>query len=166
MEGSGRVTARDELLDALTEAAVEWAAGGRGRRLVDAAAEALAGGVDSPTLRVLAGAPRATGEEEATELAPTVFHELGIGVHERLSTEAVLAGARQRARAVLAGRESPRVLARDLYAMYVSTGHADQLADWTGFDDLYRMLEDGILSGRVEDVDAAVIDAARALTRG
>ena len=66
----GAMVEGNPVLDALAEAGVTWAAGGRGQPLVDAAAEALAAGVDSPTLRVLAGAPRATADEEATELAP------------------------------------------------------------------------------------------------
>lgn len=66
-------------LELFTRAAVDWAGGGRGQPLVDAAADALAAGVDSPTLRVLAGAPRAAADEEATELTLLVFEELGSG---------------------------------------------------------------------------------------
>jgi hypothetical protein len=52
------MTAPNAILDSLTEVAIEWAAGGRGQLLVDAAAEALADGLDSPTLRELAGHER------------------------------------------------------------------------------------------------------------
>jgi len=158
------VTAPNDAADALADAAIEWAAGGRGQLVVDAAAQALADGLDSPTLRVLAGAPRATADEEATELAPTVFHELGISVHDRLSAEAIVEGARQRAARFLAGREPPRNLASDLWGMYVSAGYPEELAVWSGLDDWYKMLEDGVMAGRVEDVDAAVISAAHTLT--
>ena len=56
--------------------------------LMIGSADALAAGIDSPTLRVLAGAPRFAADEEATELAPFVFEELGLHVHERLSSAA------------------------------------------------------------------------------
>lgn len=51
-------------LTEFNEAAIEWAAGGRGQGLVDAAAIALAEGLDSKTLRVLAGAPRRFADEK------------------------------------------------------------------------------------------------------
>jgi hypothetical protein len=167
MEGCQPVTGSHDVLDAFTAAAVEWAAGGRGKPLVDAAARALADGLDSPTLRVLAGAPRATAEDEATELAPAVFQELGIPIHGRLTTAAIVEAARQRAALFLAhdGRP-PRDLARQIYGMCVSAGYPDELAEWAGFDDWYGMLEDGVMTGRVADVDAAVTDAARALAEG
>lgn len=44
-------------IEQFTEAAVDWAGGGPGHVIVDAAAAALAEGLDSPSLRVLAGAP-------------------------------------------------------------------------------------------------------------
>jgi hypothetical protein len=121
------MSAADDVVDRFTEAAVEWAAGGRGRPLVDAAAEALARGLDSPTLGILAAAPRATAEDEARDLAPTVFQELGISVHDRLSPEAIVEGARLRAARFLVGREPARNLARELWGMYVSAGYPD---DW------------------------------------
>ena len=157
------MTAPDAALDALTEAAIEWTAGGRGRPLVDAAAKALAEGLDSPTLRVLACAPRATADEEATELAPTVFRELGISVHERSTADAFLDAARLRAARFLAGREPPRNLANDLWCMYVNAGYPEELAAWSGFDDWYKMLDDGVVASGVDEIDAAVIAAARVL---
>jgi hypothetical protein len=160
------VADRDEALDALTRAAIDWAAGGRGQPLVDAAAHALAVGIDSPTLRVLAGASRKTADEEATELAPTVFEELGITVHERLSPEAIVQGARQLAGRFLAENGSPRALARDLWRMSVAAGYTDELAEWSGYDDWYDVLEGGVIAGRVEDADAAVVEAARVLAEG
>lgn len=163
---SRAVSSSNRPFDALAEAAVSWAAGGRGQPLVDAAAEALAAGVDSPTLRQLAGAPRAVADEEARELAPTVFEELGLAIQERLSPEAFVAGARQLARQFLTQRLRPRDLARDLYAMYVAAGYPGELANWSGIDDYYDMLENGVIAGRIEDADDAVIEEARVLAEG
>jgi hypothetical protein len=132
-----------EVLEAFAEAAVEWAAGGRGQPLVDAAAEALAAGLDSPALRVLAGAPRAAADEETAEVAPLVFEELKITIHERFSAQAVVEGARQRAIRFLNGEGSARTLAGDLWRMYVNAGYPDELRDWSGLDDYYDMLEGG-----------------------
>lgn len=150
-------------LEWFTRAAVDWAGGGRGQPLVDAAADALAVGVDSPTLRVLAGAPRAAADEEATELAPLVFEELGIRVHDRLSPDAIVEAARQLAARWLEQGGSSRALAKDLWGRYVAAGYPNELAAWSGLDDWYDMLEGGVIEGRIEDADAAVAEAARAL---
>ena len=152
--------------DAFAEAAVVWAAGGRGQPLVDAAAEALAAGVDSPTLRQLAGAPRASADEEAQDLAPKVFEELGLVIHDRLSSQAVVAGARQLARQFLNSRLPARELARDLYRMYVAAGYPEVLANWSGIDDYYDMLESGVIAGRIDDADKAAMEEARVLAEG
>jgi hypothetical protein len=157
------VSSSNRAFEAFAEAGVSWAAGGRGQPLVDAAAEALAAGVDSPTLRQLAGAPRAFADEEASELAPIAFEELGLAIQERRSPEAVVAGARQLARQFLNGGLRPRDLARDLYAMYVAAGYPEELANWSGIDDYYDMLENGVMAGRIEDADDAVTEEARVL---
>ncbi len=76
-------------LGQLEHEAVRWAAGGDAAPLVDAAALALAAGLDTPSLRMLAGAPLAAANDEALDLAPRVFSELGLDIHARLSTAAV-----------------------------------------------------------------------------
>jgi hypothetical protein len=149
-------------LDAFAGAAIDWAAGGRGQALVDAAVDALVAGIDSPTLRVLAGAPRAVADEEATELAPLVFEELGVTVPERLSSEAFVEGARQSAGRWLDEGGSARALANEMWRSYAAAGYPDELAVWSGLGDWYDMLADGVISGREEDADAAVFEAARA----
>jgi hypothetical protein len=156
----------DGALDAFTAAAIDWAAGGRGQPLVDAAANALAAGLASPTLRVLAGASHGSADEEASDLAPTVFTELGLDVRERLSTEAKIEGARQQAARFLSGQGSARELARELGGMYASAGYPEELNTWSGIDDWYDMLEGKVISGDLRDADAAVVDAARALVAG
>jgi hypothetical protein len=46
--------------------------------------------------------------------------------------------------------------------MYVAAGYPDELADFSGLDDRYDMLEYGV-RGRVENADIATLDAAQAL---
>jgi hypothetical protein len=157
------VTSIDDAVFAFTEAAVDWAGGGRGQPLVDAAAQALVDGLDSPTLRILAGAVHGTAEDEARDLAPTVFEELGIAVNDRLSPDAIVEASRQDARRFLANGGSTREFARDMWHRYALSDYADALSPWSGLDDLYDMLEHGVIAGRAEDVDAATIEAARAL---
>lgn len=84
MTGSQASAAR-EALEALVDAGTSWAATGHGQPLVDAAALALSAGLDSPSLRVLAGAPKRFADEEATDLAPDVFAELGLEMEEKFS---------------------------------------------------------------------------------
>lgn len=157
------VDAHAEPRAGLWRAAIEWAGGARGQVLVDAAAEALAEGLDSPTLRILAGAPRAAADEEATELAPAVFEELGLQIEQRLSPEAMVEAARLIAIDLLAGRWIPREATAALYRMYVASGYANELADFSGFDDYYDMLRDGIVAGSVASLDEDVMRAARSL---
>jgi len=120
--------------DAFVLAAIDWAAGGRGQPLVDAAARALAEGLDTPSLRLLAGVSRFAADDDARELAPQVFEELEMTIRPRLSADAIVEGARQRARGFLAGHGAPRTVARELSGMYVSAGYPEELAvsrDWT-----------------------------------
>jgi hypothetical protein len=143
--------------------AVRWAGGARGQVLVDAAAHALADGLDSPTLRVLAGAPRAAADEEATELGPQVFEELGLRIEPRLSPAAIVEAARLVAADLVAGHLTPRAATATLYRMYVESDYEDVLADFSGFDDWYDMLRDGIVAGSKAEVDEAVMRSARSL---
>jgi hypothetical protein len=157
------VASTPDARSAFAEAAIEWAGGGRGQPLVDAAAQALADGLDSPTLRLLAGAIHGTADDEVRDLAPTTFEELGIEVSDRLSPDAVVASARLEAKRFLESGGAPRDLARDLWRKYVESGYDDALYKWSGLDDWYDMLERGVVQGRVEDADAATIAVARAL---
>lgn len=144
-------------------AAVTWAAGGRGAPLVDAAAAALTEGLDSPTLRVLAGAPRAFADREASDVATQVFEELDLQVFERLSTEAIIEGARLRSTEFLANPSDHRGFTRDLYSAYRFAGYPTELADFSGLDDWYDMVDTGVVTGDAVEVDAAVVEAAHRL---
>ena len=163
----------DDLMDdgansrsAFREAAIAWAAGGRGQPLVDAAAEALAAGLDSPTLRVLAGTPHSSADAEASELAEATFNELGLDIESRLSSAALIEGARQLARRFIAGEMEARELARLLYGLYVGADYPAELNTWSGFDDHYDLVRDGVISGSAEEIDVQVAAAARDLAEG
>ena len=84
-------------LTRFAHAATEWAAVGSRAELVAAAATALADGVDSATLRRLAGVPRFALDDEVPQLAPRVFEELGLRIAERDSQAAFVDLARLRA---------------------------------------------------------------------
>lgn len=154
---------RGDALERLREAAIEWAAGGRGQVIVDAAATALAADVDSPTLRMLAGAPHVSADEEARELAPQAFRELGLEISERLSPEAYIESARQHAHNFLAGQMSARELTGHLAGFYIAAGCPTDLQTWIGLDDYYDMLRDGTIGGSVAEIDSAVSGAAQDL---
>ena len=153
-------------LDAFRDAAVTWAGTGYGKPLVDAAAEALVAGLDTPTLRVLAGAPARFADEEATEYGPGTFEELGLDVPEKLSEEAYLELARLKAREFLKRGGSARRLAADLWMLYVNSGYRSELVDFSGFDDWYAMLDDRVIQGDLDDVDASVRESAQRLVDG
>jgi hypothetical protein len=145
------------VIDGFHREALAWAAGGRGKPLVDAAAEALAVGLDSPSLRMLAGATKATSDEEADQWAAKTFQELGLAVADRFSAEAVIAFARMRAWEFLQARgsvyeESPRSLAAEFYGYYVRSDYAAELATWSGIDDEFVMLGEGVFWGSPDDI--------------
>jgi hypothetical protein len=156
----------EEPIERFRSVAVRWAAGGRGQPLVDAAAQALVDGLDSPSLRMLAGAPRAAADEDAATYGPDTFEELGLDVASRNSESAIIEGARMRAADFLRGELPARELARELYGAWVATGYADDLDDWSGFDDWYEMVDTGVIAGDREKLDQAVHRAAEALVDG
>lgn len=157
------MTENSAALARFCEEAIEWAMGGRGQGLVDAAALALAEGLDSPSLRMLAGAPRSTADEEASELAPLAFRELALDIKPRLSTEAFVDGARQEAQRLLDGVITERELARRLAPLCVSAGYPRELATWIGLDDYYDLIETGVSDASLSVLDQDVLAAAEDL---
>ena len=150
------------MVDGFHREALAWAAGGRGKPLVDAAAEALVVGLDSPSLRMLAGATRTKADDEADEWAAKTFWELGLAVADRFSAEAVIAFARVRAWEFLCARgsineESPRSLAAEFYGYYVASDYVEELGSWGGFVDYFAMLESGVIEGSVSDLMPGLI---------
>jgi hypothetical protein len=156
-------------VDTFEREALAWAAGGRGKPLVDAAANALANGLDSSSLRMLAGATSKAADEEADEWAARAFEELGLTIHERFSSKAIVEFARLRATEFLQskgtnGEESPRLLAAELYRYYVASEYDDRLAAWSGFDTEFQMIEDRVITGSESDLVRAMSLELEALT--
>lgn len=148
------------------EAAIEWAGTGYGKRLVDAAVAALMEGLDTPTLRVLAGAPERFADEEAAECAVDLFDELDLSVPEKHSSDAYVALAKLKARRLLDGEGSPRQLAADLYMLFVASDYRPELSEFGGLDDWYMMLDDRLIEGTSSVVDEAVGESAERLADG
>ena len=166
---SADVDASDQVSEALAtfkDAALTWAGTGYGKPLVDAAVDALAAGLDSPTLRILAGAPARFSDEEATEYGPDTFDELGLAVPEKHSPEAYLELAKLKARRFLAGEGSARSVSIELWQLYQQSDYCAELADFSGLDDWYVMLDDGVIEGETSAVDAAVRESAQRLLDG
>ena len=79
---------------------------------------------------------------------------------------AIIEGARYRDADLLAGAVSPRELASELYRAWVATSYADELDDWSGFDDWYELVDSGVIAGDPTEIDQAVHRTARALVNG
>ena len=145
----------------LERAAIEWAATSQGQALVDACVDALVAGLDSPTLRVLAGAPAISANDEATDLGPRVFEELDLTISDEQSDEAYLQLARTKAQELLNGHGTERQLTTDLYTLYRKSQFRLALAEFSGLDDWYHQIEDGVLKDNPSTVADAVVLAAR-----
>lgn len=150
-------------VEVFTEAAVEWAAGGRGLPLVEAAGDLLVAGPDTPSLRLLAGVPIAAAEDETGDLAPAVFEELGIDVPSRLSSEAFVAWARIRAHQFLEGAGIPREFTAEIARHYVASGYDSDLAELASLEHEYDLIELGYTSSSRSEVDEMVVWAALVL---
>ena len=148
------------------EAAIEWAGTGYGKPLVDAAVAALMEGLDTPTLRVLAGAPERFADEEASEYAVDLFDELELSIPEKHSSDAYVALAKLKARRLLDGEGTPRQLAADLYMLFVASDYRPELSEFGGLDDWYMMLDDRVIEGTSSVVDEAVRESAERLAAG
>ncbi len=148
------------------EAAIEWAGTGYGKPLVDAAVAALMEGLDTRSLRVLAGAPARFADEEASDIAVDVFDELGLTVAEKHSEDAYVALARLEAQRFLDNGGSARALAVELWKLYQNSNYREELAEFSGLDDWYVMLDDRVIQGDQATVDDAVRESARRLIDG
>jgi hypothetical protein len=160
------VTTQTDALSSFYCAALEWAAGGRGQAIVDAAANALVDGLDTPALRFLAGATHSAADSEAPEWVPKAAAELGLTIPERLSTDAYIRASRLHASRFLADRADPRSFAQTGYRLYVAAGYPAELAVFSGLDDWYDMLTTGVIAGDVRDADEATASAAEELAAG
>ena len=156
----------EEALCAYEEAAIEWAATAYGKPLVDAAVVALQDGLDTPALRVLAGAQARFADEEASELAPEVFEELGLNIPEKRSEEAYIALGRLKAECFLTSGTSPRALASEITSLCIDADYPAELMDFYSLNEWYFVIEDGAIDGDTSSLDREVKLAAERLAAG
>jgi hypothetical protein len=95
-----------------------------------------------------------------------VFDELGLTIQPRLSEAAIIDAARLVAADLLAGSGSPRDTTAILAGTYIAAGYPQELADFNGLADWYGLVDQGIVRGPTEQVDAAVMESAQALAHG
>jgi len=144
------------------EAAIEWAGSGYGKPLVEAAVRALTVGLDTPTLRILAGAPAKFADEEASECAEDVFDELGLLVPQKLTDDALVALAKLKAKRFLASGDSPARLADEISALHTQAGYRSELSDLATLAEWYVITDSGLVQGDNSALDDEVrIEAGR-----
>ncbi|MEV8037398.1 hypothetical protein [Streptomyces sp. NPDC086182] len=144
---------------ALQDHAALWSMGEiRATDVVAGACSALAAGLDSPALRMLAACTRAEADYDVPDLLPPALDELGLTFHPVGSVAGQEAGARALAARMLAGELTPREL---VFRIHQRFGHelplVEGLAD---LDDEYDMLEYGDRTSAQVDADV-VVEALR-----
>jgi hypothetical protein len=129
-------------------------------QVVDWAVAALVRGLDSESLRVLAGSTPLLNEFEVDDLLQQTARELGFPIPNR--ADCLAHHARQIAREIVAGRRTP---AEGCLALVRVSAALDDPADLRGFvsldDDLEMSREGGSLVR--SNVEAAIIRKARSL---
>lgn len=148
-------------IEELAEAIALWSfrPDGRGQEIVDAAVDALVGGVDSPTLRELAGVPGNESRFVLVELVAQTSTELGIEFSPDPSGSVA---CRHMARRTIAGRLDPRELT-SWVTRYIGP-ETEEFAQ--PFVHLGWLYDEDLLNFTTEDIDRAVISEAEALLAG
>ena len=127
--------------------------------IVDAATNALVAGLDSQSLRVLAGTLPAAAAVEVPELLPRAMGELGLAF-ARGGTDGQLPAARALARELTTGAVSARALVARMHRVFGHDTHA-LIEPLVVLDDVYDILE---FTGQDEaDVERQVLEAAERL---
>ena len=104
-----------------------------GREAVAWALDALTAGLDSPTLRVLAGLPAPLWWSEVEGIFVEAAGELGIAA-PATERDALWAYARQAAQDILDGRTAPEAACQTLYRIWVALDHPSELSVWDQLD--------------------------------
>ncbi|WP_435233155.1 hypothetical protein [Micromonospora aurantiaca (nom. illeg.)] len=153
----------DDPLTRLQDATALWSIRqGTAAEVIEAACDCLVAGVDSPSLRILAGvSPSADSQELIQWLEPTL-DELGLTYFPEGGQEGEDAAVRVMATRLLAGALSPRELARWAHSVIGHDG-APLAEELVLLDDDYDTLEYG--EETEADIDARVLAEARRLTR-
>ena len=133
-------------------------ANGSGVALVDWAVDALVGGWDSPSLRILAGLEKPPNEFEVDHFVARLAHELGIALPDRkgLTDQYALAIARD----IVDGVTPPYDGARELRLLCISMHDMNNLSAWNGFEDQFELARDYAI-GDVGTVEREIVNEAR-----
>ncbi|MEU5565581.1 hypothetical protein [Micromonospora musae] len=150
-----------DALARLQDATIFWSIRqGTVAEVIEAACDCLVAGVDSPSLRILAGVSPSESDQEMLRWLEPTLDELGLTFHPQGSQDGENAVQIMAAR-LLAGAVSPRELARWAHSAigHEGTPLAEELVM---LDDVYDTLE---YCGETEaEVDARVVAEARRLT--
>lgn len=130
----------ETLLDLL---ASFFVAGGGSTEVSDAATRALEAGLDSPTLRILAGLSEWTSPSELESMIERVLRELGLPMPNR--SVLLRAMARPLAIEFLAGRITAGAFANHLYSLSRRDTH-DGHHPWCQLQDEWELARDGTWS--------------------
>jgi hypothetical protein len=135
----------EELLDRLTLAAVWLAVGSRdGLELTTAAADALVGGFDSPSLRELGGLHRSTDVRELRDVAAAALTELGRPFPQLDGDEGKLLVLRELCRRYRGNQLSARELTRWCHS-YIGHEGAIEAQDLVTLADELDDLDGGVV---------------------
>lgn len=152
----------DQATRTLQDTAALWSIGAVSpQAVIRRACDALIVGLDSPSLRILAGLTRGEADYHVPDILPAALAELGLDFYPRDSRGGREAAARALAAQAESGALTPRELAATIHHHF---GHSLPLAErLAALDDEYDLGPYATLTP--EQIDQEVIAEARRLTR-
>ena len=150
----------DQVTGTLQDTAALWSIDAVSpQAVVRCACDALIAGLDSPSLRILAGLTRAEADYHVLDILPAALAELGLDFYPRGSCSGQEAAGRAQA---VSGSLTPRELAAAIHRHF---GHGLPLTErLAALDDEYDLGEYATMTH--EQIDREVIAEARRLTHG
>ncbi len=149
---------------------VQWQLGLlRSDELPAKAVAALEEGVDSPSLRILAGLSEPTGSE-AGPIVARIAEELGLRLPDS-KRDALLLAARSVAERIVSGEVPAYEGARRIWSLWSDADYPDELLTFVGeasqIDDYIaeRPRDPGSYDKWIAEAEASIVDAARNLVR-
>lgn len=141
----------------LQDMAALWSIGAASpQAVVRCACDALVAGLDTPSLRILAGLTRAEADNDMPDILPAALAELGLDYYARGASDGQQAAVRVLAAQAVSGSLTPRALAAEIHRYL---GHGLPLAErLAALDDEYD------IGFRTRDhIDQEVMTEARRL---
>ncbi|MGC4809539.1 hypothetical protein ACLQ29_03290 [Micromonospora sp. DT228] len=156
-----------DALARLQDAAVFWSVGsGTAAQVIDAACDCLIAGIDSPTLRILAGISPVKGEEndELRRWLEGALSDLSLTYYGEGSRESEEEALRLMARRLLVQAVTPRDLTSWAYR-FISHDGTPLAAELIALDNAYELVDavhdwQPHTSTETRDIDAAVVAEA------